>query len=91
MIHQQPPPKPLLPQHMICHLTKIFPVTETGPDAARGGAGGVPRPPGFPGHGDRPGRRPRRRRGRVLCACLWAILCRGRNAGSAPGRDIFKE
>ena len=37
MIHQQPPPKPLLPQHMICHLTKIFPVTETGPDAAPGG------------------------------------------------------
>ena len=26
MIHQQPPPKPpLLPQHMICHLTKDFP------------------------------------------------------------------
>ena len=35
MIHQQPPPKPpLLPQHMICHLTKIFPVSETGSDAA---------------------------------------------------------
>ena len=35
IIHQQPPPKPpLLPQHMICHLTKIFPVTETGSDAA---------------------------------------------------------
>ena len=34
MIHQQPPPKPLLPQHMICHLTMIFPVTETGSDAA---------------------------------------------------------
>ena len=34
MIHQQPPPKPLLPQHMICHLTKIFPVTETGSSAA---------------------------------------------------------
>ena len=25
MIHQQPPPKPLLPQHMICHLTQDFP------------------------------------------------------------------
>ena len=35
MIHQQPPPKPpLLPQHMICHLTFDVPVTETGSDAA---------------------------------------------------------
>ena len=39
MIHQQPPPKPpLLPQHMICHLTNIFPVTETGSDAAQAAA-----------------------------------------------------
>ena len=46
MIHQQPPPKPpLLPQHMICHLTFDVPVTETGPDAAPGGARGGPRSP----------------------------------------------
>ena len=31
MIHQQPPPKPpLLPQHMICHLTNILPATRAG-------------------------------------------------------------
>lgn len=49
MIHQQPPPKPpLLPQHMFCHLTFDVPVTETGPDAAPGGAGGDPRTPDFP-------------------------------------------
>ena len=47
MIHQQPPPKPpLLPQHMICHLTYNVPVTETGSDAALfGGTGAVPRLP----------------------------------------------
>ena len=46
MIHQQPPPKPpLLPQHMICHLTLDIPVTETGSDAAGKtcGAGAEPR------------------------------------------------
>ena len=44
MIHQQPPPKPpLLPQHMICHLTFDVPVTETGSDAA-GGKTAAPEP-----------------------------------------------
>ena len=46
MIHQQPPPKPLLPQHMICHLTKDFPGHGDRPRRrVRRGAGGEPRAP----------------------------------------------
>ena len=39
---------------MICHLTFNVPVTETGPDAARGGAGAVPRSPFVPVTGTGP-------------------------------------
>ena len=44
MIHQQPPPKPLLPQHMIQSPHIRFPVTDTGSDAAFDGAGADLRP-----------------------------------------------
>ena len=67
MIHQQPPPKPpLLPQHMICHLTFDIPVTETGLGAAERRRRG--RPP-F-GHRDRLGRRGFRGAGAVPRAVL---------------------
>ena len=46
MIHQQPPPKPLVPQHMICHLTKNFPGHgDRLGRRARRGAGAEPRAP----------------------------------------------